>query len=86
MKVSIIPDGDLIQVGDRIKHENALGISWYVVHRVTPKYAFVQYNDVAEGRYPRKANGVYFSNLPREKWSTTICSAWRPVKKEPWTG
>ena len=79
MKVRKLKNGDAIQVGDKIRLEHALGIRWETVHRVTAKYAFVKYNDIAEGKYRREYNDFGFSPIPRDTWKTTNYSAWRPV-------
>lgn len=75
-----LKDGDAIQVGDRIKVETALGTQWEIVQRVTDKFAFVRYNERAEGKYRREYDGFWFAPLPRQKWSTNQYSAWRPVE------
>jgi len=62
-------DGYSLQVGDAIVAKHAFGNNRHVVTRVTPKYAFVQYNDVCEGKYPRIFDRS-FSSLPRPKWMT----------------
>jgi hypothetical protein len=81
MRVRKLADGATVEVGDRIRSSqySDLHVSWLTVHRVTPKFAFVKYNDVSEGKFPRKANGFRFHSLPRGTWSTTEYSAWRPV-------
>ena len=81
MKVRKLTDGEEIQVGDyiRAEHMGIGGKSHYKVHRVTKRYAFVRYNDVAEGKYPRVYVELGFVSLPRQQWCTTTYSAWRPV-------
>lgn len=79
MKVRKLKDGDLIEVGDRIKVETNLGVQWETVHRVTAKYAFVRYNERAEGKYRREYQDFGFSPRPRQTWLTNRYSAWRPV-------
>jgi hypothetical protein len=64
------PDGYLIQVGDVIRAEHALGTSNFRVHRVTKNYAFVRFNEIAEGKFPRQY-GFGFGRRPREIWQTT---------------
>lgn len=59
-----------IKVGDHIVSRHSFGGSNWKVHRVTKLYAFVWYNDVAEGKFPRKY-GWCFMPLPRAKWNTT---------------
>ena len=79
-----LSDGELIAVGDRIKeeHRGIGGTQWKTVSRVTPKFAFVKYNDVAEGKYWREYRDFGFAPLPYQKWRMTSYSAWRPVEKE----
>ena len=81
MKVRKIVEGDLIEVGDRIKVDTALGTQWQEVTRVTAKYAFVRYNDVAEGKYKRRYDGFGFQPIPRQQWITNQYSAWRPISQ-----
>lgn len=64
-------DGYEIKVGDIIKTEHVFGKKTYSVHRVTKKYAFVKYNDVAEGKFPRIYDSFWFSSLPRQAYNTT---------------
>jgi hypothetical protein len=59
-----------LQVGDIIVAKHAFGNNRHTVIRVTKRYAFVKYNDVAEGKYPRIFD-FHFDSLPRQKWSTT---------------
>lgn len=60
--------GDELQIGDVIVSKTGFGTQRRSVHRVTKKYAFVKYNDVAEGKYPRKYD-MYFESLPRHQYS-----------------
>ena len=83
MKVRKLRDGELIEVGDRIKCEHrGYGVDWRTVTRVTPKFAFTRNNEHAETKYQREANTFWFQSIPRQKWSMTDYSAWRPVKEE----
>lgn len=59
-----------LQIGDIIVAKHAFGNNRHIIHRVTPKYAFVRYNDVCEGKYPRVFD-LHFDFLPRPKWGTT---------------
>ena len=59
-----------LQVGDVIVSNHPQRLNRYVVHRVTNKYAFVKYNDVAEGKFPRVVDHR-FQSLPRQQWSQT---------------
>jgi hypothetical protein len=84
MKARKLEDGETLQVDDIIIGEHVLGKRKHVVHRVTKKYAFVRYNETAEGKFPI----VYdfgFTSLPRERWRMTRYSAYRPVKEEETT-
>ena len=61
-----------IQVGDIIQIDHRWGPKHvYDVHRVTHKYAFVKWNDHAEGKFPRIFKKYGFTVLPREKYNTT---------------
>ena len=83
MKVRKLKDGALIEVGDRIRVEHlGFEVSWETVHRVTKKFAFVKYNDAAEGKYRREYNDFGFCPLPRKTWLTTSYSVWRPIEKD----
>ena len=79
MKVRKLKDGDLIEVGDLIKVETDLGTRWDTVHRVSKKYAFVLYNEHAEGKYRRAYSDFGFRPIPRQTWLPNKYSAWRPI-------
>jgi hypothetical protein len=79
MKVRKIKDGVMLEVGDRIQCDTSFGVKWETIHRVTKRFAFVRYNDVAEGKYKREYQDFGFCPLPRQQWRTTQYSAWRPV-------
>ena len=83
MRVRKLRDGDLLEVGDRIKveHRGIGGTHWETVVRVSKAYAFVRYNEHAEGKYRREYKDLYFEPLPRSAWKTTNYSAWRPVEQ-----
>lgn len=82
MKVHWLDDGDEIQVGDIVVHRHAFGESRYPVVRVTPKFCFVAYNDVANGKYPRVFD-ARFGSLPRPKWDTIMYAVGRPITQQP---
>lgn len=66
------PERHFIQVGDVIQIDTGLGVPTnYKVHRVTKHYAFVKWNEKAEGKFPRIYNSFNFCVLPRPKWNTT---------------
>jgi len=65
MKFRKVADGYEIQVGDLIVADNGvLGKTKHLVTRVTPKYSFVKWNEVVEGKFPRKYNGFFFLFIP----------------------
>ena len=83
MRVRKLKNGDMIEVGDKIKVEHrGWGVQWETIHRVTPKFAFVKYNDVAEGKYRRVYSEFTFSPIPSQLWNSTSYSAWRPLESE----
>lgn len=57
-------------IDDVIVCKHPLGNRRYTVSRVTPKFAFVNYNEVAEGKFPRVFD-ERFEALPRQTWSRT---------------
>jgi len=61
-----------IKVGDIITADSSFGRNKYVVHRLSKKYSYVKFNDVAEGKFPRIYNRFGFARLPRDKWNTTV--------------
>lgn len=77
-----LEDGESLQVGDIIVHEHSMGRSRHVVFRITKKYAFVMYNDVAKGKYPN-VYGLYFSPLPRTPYPTSTYEVYRKYEQEP---
>lgn len=46
-------EGYEIKVGDRIRSKSWLRETEWEVYRVTPKRAYIKYNEVAEGKFPR---------------------------------
>ena len=83
MRVRKLKNGEMLDIGDRIKVEHPVfGTRWETVHRVTKSFAFVRYNDVAEGKYKREYNDFGFGPIPRQTWKQTVYSAWRPIEKE----
>ena len=60
--------GDDIRVGDMIiSNWN----SKLIVHRITKCYAFVKYNEIAEGKFPI-IYGNNFHPIPRSKGYSTV--------------
>lgn len=80
MKVRKLKDGELIEIGDRIKVVHfGLDTQWETIYRVTPKLAFTKYNDHVDGKYPRRYKNFGFRPFPKEDRYTTDYSAWRPI-------
>ena len=74
MKFTRAPYGHEIQVGDYILRKSMLdaGFRSYRVHRVTPKFAFIRYNEHAEGKFPRTYTEYGFREVPcLDKFPTT---------------
>ena len=82
MRVRKLKNGESLSVGDMVKCKHQLCTRWETVHRVTKSFAFVRYNDVAEGKYKREYNDFGFGPIPRQTWKQTVYSAWRPIEKE----
>ena len=83
MRVRKLKNGEMLDIGDRIKVEHPFfGTNWETVLRVTNKFALVRYNDIAEGKYRREYDDFGFEPIPRTKWRQTQYSAWRPVERE----
>lgn len=62
-------DGYELKVGDKILINNRLTKpTAYTVHRVTKNYAFVMWNDIAEGKFPRVVDWR-FQSLPRHQFN-----------------
>lgn len=79
-KVRKLPEGATLEVGDKIKAEHmGLGVDWYTVSRVTPKFAFTHHSVHSESKFPREHLALHFEPIPRNAWGTTNYSAWRPV-------
>lgn len=81
MKYASVEDGHEIQIGDLITADGGFGKSKHLVHRVTKKYAFVKYNDVAEGKFPRVYDSFWFCSLPKQKWQTTTYKVFKPLNE-----
>ncbi len=67
--------GQEIQVGDYIVIKSRIDDNCrpYKVHRVTAKFVFIQWNEIAEGKFPRIYTGQ-FSFHPygyKDRYSTT---------------
>jgi hypothetical protein len=79
----LLESGEQLKVGDVIVHKHCFGGGKYRVHRVSKKYAFVKYNDVAEGKYPIVFD-MRFESLPRKTWGTTTYSVIRQGRRRTW--
>ena len=74
MKFTRAPYGHEIQVGDYILRQGMLdnGYRPYRVHRVTPKFAFIRYNEKSEGKFHRIFTESGFREVPcHDKFPTT---------------
>lgn len=61
-------EGYEIQVGDYIENRLFnLSVSRWRVHRVTPKFAYVRYNEHCEERCPRVYRGIGFRLGPYQR-------------------
>jgi len=85
MKYNEAPDKYVLNVGDTILRKGPLdnGFKAYVVSRVTPKFAFIKYNDVAEAKFPRTYSRFHFKSLPEGKWCTTQFKVGIPIPPIP---
>jgi len=82
MKMRKLNIGDELQVGDKIRSETSFGMYWNTVFKTTPKFAYVKWNDIAEGKFDRVfKDSIYWGPLPRPKWPMTQYSAWREIKE-----
>lgn len=70
-----VSDGHEIKIGDVIVQKHCFGNNKWAVHRVTKRYSFVWYNDISEGKFPRKYS-FGFSSLPRQKHSMASYEVW----------
>jgi hypothetical protein len=68
--------GETIEKDDFINLINILSDTWYLVTRVTRTTAFIGYNDVAEGKFPRIIKEVM---KPRNsgRWDQTYIKPYR---------
>lgn len=70
MKLKQAPDKYEIQVGDTIRIDTRLSVKDYKVSCVTKTYAFIKYNDRAEGKFKRIYSMYIFKSLPHQKLDT----------------
>lgn len=61
----------ILEVGDRIKYENAFGSGIYTVSRVTNTLAFVKVNSNSEIKFKRFVTSLGVRRHPREQWLMT---------------
>lgn len=73
-----VDKGHVLEVGDWILTRSAFGGRNHEVIRVTKKYAFVKYNAIAEGRFPRIYD-MRFEVLPRAQYNMTDYQVLTPV-------
>lgn len=80
MRVQRIKVGATIEVGDVICNDSWTGKSWHKIVRTTEKFAVVQWNSTATGKFPRIVPSIGLRPCgKKDLWSTTQYSAWRPV-------
>ena len=83
IKARKLQPGETIEVNDIIVSVSWTGKKTYRVKRVTPKYAFVRWNDVAEGSFKR--DGVQTDGDVKlrgsDTWSLVRYTAYREVKE-----
>lgn len=77
-----IEDGYELQIGDKIICKHTFGNNVHIVTRVTKKYAFVQYSDIAEGKFPRIVD-FWFQSLPKQTWNTKTYSIKKAIPNTP---
>jgi hypothetical protein len=78
MKTRQLKENESLQIGDFVIIKTAFGNSKYVVFKISKKYAFVHYNDIAIGKFPIVFD-FQFNSLPRQKWSTNTYEVHRPI-------
>jgi hypothetical protein len=71
-----LPYQSTLQVGDTIIAKSAYGRSVYKVTRVTTKFAFVNYNEHSEGKFPIIFD-IFFQSLPKSQWNTIDYKVYR---------
>lgn len=72
--------GHELNVGDIIEVSEIIGQGTrYKVHRVTKKYAFVMWNEVGEGKFPRTYMPG-FRYLPKDKWNNTTFTIYKQLQ------
>jgi hypothetical protein len=83
MRVRLLTADDTIELGDYIQSENWRGKKTHRIHRVTPKYAFVRWNDAAEGSFNRTDIGTGGSVRLRGSgdWNTVTYKVCRKVEE-----
>jgi len=82
MKVRRLKNGETVEINDLIRCSTCFGKQVFKVVKVTPKYCFCAYNDIARGKYPRVYIEFTFESLPRDTWNTTKYEVFRPVDKK----
>ena len=79
MKYEKLKDGEQLQVGYILVHITAFGNQKYKVYILTKKYAWVKYNDVAEGKFPLIYSDFGFTSLPKQHYETSTWKAYKPL-------
>ena len=83
MKIRPLKNDEEIQVGDRLKTDTAFGTTWHTFHRVTAKYAFVKWSNVAEGKFHRTFSTFSYHPVGEGPWPTNTYTPCRPVEAAP---
>jgi hypothetical protein len=84
MRVGKLKKGAILQVGFKIKRENWNCTQWFDITRVTSKFAFIKWNEKAEGKLRRVVleNGCVKEAGNNDTWSQVTMTAWRPLTDE----
>ena len=79
-KLRKLNDHETVEIGDIIETDTrGFGVRNYTIYRVTKTMAFVKYNDVADGKFPRVYVSFGYSSIPRPEWPTNIYTVYRKI-------
>lgn len=80
MKIRKLNEGDMVEVGDLLRHETWMGRKHFRVERVTKCYAFVRINEVCLQKYKRSIDRDRIRACgDNDQWSQVVNSFWRPI-------
>ena len=68
--------GDKLQIGDLVITDNRIFKQKHTIKRITKNFAFIDFNDIAEGKFPIVYT-VDFQLLPKQKWNTCSYEIYR---------